>query len=186
MSYNTQITFDGVDDPAGRGGVGYGAAVGYNHLRDRLLLGAELMFTDAPDPDPYTFDPAVIGFSEMDVLRGASVGLDVRAGVLLTKSILAYGAVGYSANHQSVRLDGVPLEEFANGSGPKRYGAVQLTAGLEWAFHERVGIRTSFRKLNGVDLSAEDFGTIPMDASLSRLDVEPSQQHFFTSILIRV
>jgi len=185
VSYNTQITFDGVDDPAGRGGLGYGAFVGFNLVENRLLLGAELVIHRAPDPDPYTFDPQVIGFFEMDVVQNASIGLDVRGGLLLTKKILAYGSLGPSRAQQTVRIDGVSLESFATGAEPETFIAMQVGAGLEWAFHRRFGIRTSIRKSKGVDLSAEDFGTIPRDASLSRLDVEPSQLHFFTSMVIR-
>ena len=70
ISYDTQITFDGVDDPAGRGGAGYGAFFGYNHTYEKLSVGAELLFNLASDPDPYTFDPAVVGFAELDLRRG--------------------------------------------------------------------------------------------------------------------
>ena len=95
ISYNTQITFDGVDDPAGRSGAGYGAVVGYNHTYEKVLVGAELVFNLASDPDPYTFDPAVVGFSDMDVRRAASFGLDVRVGYLVIEKILLYATLGY-------------------------------------------------------------------------------------------
>ena len=42
ISYNTQITFDGVDDPAGRGGFGYGVFVGRNWTFKKLLVGGEV------------------------------------------------------------------------------------------------------------------------------------------------
>lgn len=186
ISYNTQITFDGVDDPAGRGHVMYGAFLGYNHAPQTLLAGAELSVHLAPPPDPYTFDPAVVGFSELDLRRGASVGLDLRAGYVLLKRLLLYGNVGYSVNRQSVRIDGVPLEEFAGGAAPQTFGAFQFGAGLEGMFHPHVGIRTSVRTLAGHDLSATDFGTIPTDASLARFDVEPSQVQFLVGLIVHV
>lgn len=185
ISYNTQITFDGVDDPAGRGGAGYGAFFGYNHTYQKLLVGAEVLFNLASDPDPYTFDPAVVGFAELDVRRGTSVGLDVRAGYLVTEKILLYGTVGYSANKQSVRVDGVPLDQFAGGAAAEEFGAFEFGAGLEVAIHPQLGIRVSFRSLAGHDLNATDFGTIPTDASLTRFDVEPSQQQFFAGLMFR-
>ncbi len=185
ISYNTQITFDGVDDPAGRSGAGYGALLGYNHTYAKVLVGAELVFNLASDPDPYTFDPAVVGFSEMDVRRAASIGLDLRAGYLVIQRILLYAAIGYSANTQSVRMDGVPLEQFAGGAAEEAFGAFQYGGGLEVALHRKLGFRFSFRTLRGHDLSATDFGTIPTTASLTRFDVEPSQQQFFVGLLFR-
>ncbi len=185
ISYNTQITFDGVDDPAGRGGAGYGAFFGYNHTYEKLSVGAELLFNLASDPDPYTFDPAVAGFAELDLRRGASFGLDVRAGYLMTERFLLYGSVGYSANKQSVRIDGVPLDQLAGGAAAEEFGASQFGTGLEVAIHPKLGIRVSFRSLTGHDLNVTDFGTIPTDASLTRFDVEPSQQQFFAGLIFR-
>ena len=186
ISYNTQITFDGVDDPAGRGGAGYGAFFGYNHAAEKLLVGAELLFNLASDPAPYTFDPAVVGFAELDLRRGTSFGLDVRAGYLLTEKLLLRGSVGYSANKQSVHIDGVPLDQFAGGAAAEEFGAFQFGAGLEVAIHPKLGIRVSFRSLAGHDLNAADFGTIPTDASLTRFEVEPSQQQFFVGLMFRL
>ena len=185
ISYNTQITFDGVDDPAGRGGAGYGAFFGYNHTYEKLLVGAELLFNLPSDPDPYTFDPAVVGFAEFDLRRGASFGLDVRAGYLIIEKFLLYGRVGYSANKQSVRIDGVPLDQFAGGAAAEEFGALQFGTGLEVAIHPKLGIRGSFRSIAGHDLNVTDFGTIPTDASVTRFDVEPSQQQFLPGLMFR-
>ncbi len=186
ISYNTQITFDGVDDPAGRGGVGYGVFLGYNQMYKKALLGAELMLNLPSVPDPYTFDPVVTGFSDLDLRRRASFGLDVRAGFLLSKRVKLFGSLGYSANKQSVRIDKVPLEEFAGGAADVSFGIFQVGAGLEIALHKRIGIRFLFRTLTGQDLNITDFGSIPIEASLMRFDVEPSQQQFFTGIIFRV
>lgn len=185
ISYNTHITFDGVDDPAGRGDVMYGAFMGYNYIYAKLLIGAEGFFNLASHPEPYTFDPAVTGFAEMDVRRGASMGLDFRAGFVVTKRILLYGSVGYSANNQSVRINDVPLDLFAGGASDEAFGAFQFGAGLEIALHPKLGLRTSIRTLAGHDLSATDFGTIPRDASLTYFDVEPSQVQFLTGLMFR-
>lgn len=186
ISYDTQITFDGVDDPAGRGGLGYGVFLGFNHFSGRWLVGLELASHGASVPNPYTFDPNIIGFSNLDLRRGVSVGLDVRAGTRIGRQFLLFGTVGYSVNQQSVRIDGVPLDEFAGGAGDKRFGAMQVGAGLEMNVFARVALRVSFRSLSGHDLSAADFGTIPTNASLTRFDVEPGQQHFFVGWRIRV
>lgn len=185
ISYNTQITFNGLDDPAGRGGAGYGAFFGYNHTYKKLLVGADLLFNLASDTDPYTFDPAVVGFSELDLRRGASVGLDARAGYLITGKILLYGSVGYSFNKQSVYIDGIPLDQFAGGATTKKFGAFQYGGGLEVVIHPKLGIRFSFRSLSGYDLNVTDFGTIPADASLTRFDVEPGQQQFLAGLMFR-
>lgn len=186
ISYNTQINFDGVDDPAGRGGMGYGAFFGYSHTYKKILVGAELVFNLASDPDPYTFDPALAGFSELEVRRGTSIGLDVRGGLVVIEKILVYGSVGYSANKQSVYIDGVPLDQFEGGAAPEKYGALQVGAGLEVAILSVLGLRVSFRTLTGHDLNATDFGTIPIDASLTHLDVKPSHQQFFAGLIIRL
>ena len=68
-------------------------------------------------PNAYTFDPAVIGFSALDLERGASLGLDLRTGYLL-KKLMIYGSLGYSHNKQTVLIDGTPLDQFSGGSGP--------------------------------------------------------------------
>ena len=183
ISYNTQITFDGVNDPAGRGGAGYGAFFGYNHAYGKLLLGAELLLNSASVPDPYTFDSAVVGFAELDLRRGISFGLDVHIGYLITEKILLYGSVGYSGNKQSVRIDGVLLDQFAGGAATEKFGTFQVGAGLEAAIHPKLGIRVSFRSLAGHDLNVADFGTILTEASITRFDVEPSQQQFFAGLI---
>lgn len=185
ISYNTQITFDGVDDPAGRSGGGYGAFFGYNYTNTKLLVGAEILINFASKPGPYTFDPAVVGFAELDLQRGASAGLDFRVGYLVIDRILLYGNVGYSANKQSVHLDGVSLQQFAGGAAAEKFGAFQFGVGVEAAIHLKVSFRFSYRSLAGHDLNATDFGTIPIDASLTRFDVEPSQQQFLAAIVFR-
>ncbi len=185
VSYNTQINFDGVDDPAGRGGFLYGAFVGYNQPFGKMVVGAELLVHAASVPDPYTFDPRVVGFAALDLRRGTSVGLDARAGYLVHQRLLLYGNVGFSVNEQSVRIDGVPLEQIAGGAADKQFGAFQYGAGLAFAAHRKLRVRFSFRTLAGHDLSAIDFGTIPQDAALTHLDVAPRQQQFLTGLLFR-
>ncbi|MGH1365996.1 MAG: outer membrane protein [Calditrichia bacterium] len=182
-SYNTQITFDGVNDPAGRGGLGYSALFGYNHTDKKWVVGSELSFHFASVPNPYTFDPAVTGFAELDLRRDISVGLDIRTGYLVVKKILIYGNVGYSVNRQSVRIDNVPLDQFEGGAGTETFGALQFGGGLEFSVLAKLSMRTSFKYLGGHDLSAIDFGTIPTDASLTRFDVEPSQQQFLLGLI---
>lgn len=185
ISYNTQITFDGVDDPAGRGGFGYGACAGYKRSYQNLLIGAELLFNLPSEPDPYTFDPDVAGFSDLDLQRAASIGLDLQAGYIIIKRILIYGGLGYSANKQSVAIDSTPLDQFSGGAAAKNFGAFQFGLGLEFAIHPKLNIRTYVRTLSGHDLNASDFGTIPTDAALTFFDVEPSQQQFFTGLMFR-
>jgi len=183
ISYNTQITFDGVDDPAGRGGLGYSALFGYNRTDKKWLIGTELSFHFASVPNPYTFDPAVTGFTELDLRRDISVGLDIRAGYLVFKKILIYGNVGYCVNKQSVRIDDVLLDRFEGGAEAETFGALQFGGGLEFAIQTKLSMRASFKSLGGHDLSATDFGTIPTDASLTRFDVEPSQQQFLLGLI---
>ena len=98
---------------------------------------------------------------------------------------MLYGSIGYSTNKQSVRIDGVPLEQFAGGAGDKTFGTFQFGAGLEMAIHPVLGIRFSFRSLSGYDLNATDFGTIPTDASLTRFDVEPGHLQFLGGLMFR-
>ena len=184
VSYNTQITFDGVDDPAGRGGFGYGLFFGYSHMLGDARLGAELLLNAASVPDPYTFDAANTGFAALDLRRGASYGLDVRIGYVFVNRLLVFGSAGISANRQSVRLDDVPLDEFEGGADAASFGAAQLGAGLEIAVHQRVGVRFLFRTLVGRDLDIADFGSAFDNVSLTRFDVEPKQQQFFTGVVV--
>ncbi len=116
-------------------------------------------------------------------LRKRALGM--APGYLVTEKILPYGNVGYSANKQSVRIDGVPLDQFAGGAAAQKFGALMFGAGLEVAIHPKLGVRVSFRSLAGHDLNATDFGTIPTDASLTRFDVEPSQQQFLAGLMFR-
>ncbi len=184
ISYNTQITFDGVDDPAGRGGAGYGAFLGYNFVSGNFLLGAEILLNLATVPGPYTFDATVVGFSELDVRRGSSAGLDLRIGYLIAGRFLLNAKAGYSANSQSVRVKG-PLEIVPMEVSRDSFHRFQLGAGFEATVHPNIAIRFSFRRLAGLDLKKADFGEIPTFTSLNRFDVEPSQQQFFSGVVLR-
>lgn len=185
VSYNTQITFDGVDDPAGRSGATYGAFLGFSRVYRPWLAGAEVFFNLASEPGAYTFDPAVTGFSEMDVHRGVGIGLDAQGGYIVFERILLYAALGASFNEQSVRIDGVPLDEFEGGSEAEKFVTLQVGAGLAFAVRRELAIRVSFRSVSGRDLDASDFGPIPIDASLTRFDVEPRQQQFLAGLIGR-
>ncbi len=186
ISFNTQITYDGVDDPAGRGDVMYGVFLGYNQLYEKLLVGVELSFNGASHPEPYTLEPATVGFVDLDLQRGVNLGLDVRGGYLLVNRLLVSGSVGYSINRQAVRIDGVPLAEFEGGAADAVFGTLQFGAGLEVAVSPSLGIRTTVRTFTGHDLSVSDFGTIATDASVNRLDVEPSEQQFLLGVYYRL
>lgn len=54
---------------------------------------------------------------------------------------------------------------------------------MEAALGNRMGARFSFKARSGVDLDASDFGSIPIDASLSRFDVEPELLQFFFGLV---
>jgi len=185
VSYNTHITFDGLDDPAGRGGFLYGAVSGYNRLNGRWILGVEGTLTRASVPGPYTFDPAITGFAELDLRHDTGVGLDGRVGRLWGDRTLVYASVGYSVVTQSVRLDGVLLSDFEGGAEPVTSGTVQYGAGIEVAIGERVGLRFSLRRLGGHDLSAGDFGTAVSSVGLSAFDVQPSQDQLLVGARYR-
>lgn len=183
ISYNTQITFDGVDDPAGRGGGGIGIFLGYNRVFGSWLIGAESFTNFATIPDPYTFNPMATGFSELDLRRGASYGLDMRMGYQFVDKILIFASIGFSANRQSVRIDGVPLDQFSGGASPIHFVAWQPSLGIEFSLHPRWGLRFLFRFFSGRDLELEDFGSVFSDVSLARFDVEPEQQQFLTGLI---
>ena len=183
ISYNTQITFDGVDDPAGRGGGGFGLFGGYNYVLDGFVIGAELHLNTATIPDPYTFDPARVGFADLDLRRGASYGVNLRAGYAVLPRLMLYGVTGLSGNRQSVRLDGMLLEQFEGGISTENYAAWQWGAGLEIALSAKVRLRFLFRTLSGPDMSIEDFGAAFDNVSLTFFDVEPEQQQIFTGLI---
>ncbi len=178
VSYNTDITFDGVDDPAGRGAFGYGAFIGYNHGFGAWLVGAEATVTGATEPDPYTFDPARTGFAELDLRRGTGVGLEARAGRVVAGRVLIHAIAGYAVATQQVYLDEVPLSQFPSGSASETFGTVLLGGGIDVPLSSKVGFRFVFRSLGGHDLSADDFGSVVPDAGLTFLDVEPGQHQF--------
>ncbi len=185
ISYNTQITFDGVDDPAGRGGLGYGGFLGYRRVFKKLVVGGELRVNGVNEPNPYTFDPLVIGFSELDLKRQASWGMDFKGGYLFNR-LLIFGSVGYRRNKQSVLIDGTPLDQFVGGSDPKGFGRILLGLGLEVAVNSALSVRCAFEQMEGHDLDRSDFGTIATNAALQRLDVEPSLQQFFIGTVVRL
>ncbi len=185
VSYNTQITFDGVDDPAGRGGFGYSAFFGYSKLFNKLLVGGECHITGEKEPDPYTFDPAVTGFSDLELKRSASLGFDLRGGYL-HKRLLLYGSLGYARHKQTVLIDGVPLDQFSGGSDPERFGRILLGLGLEIAVTQRLSIRGSFKHMRGHDLDRTDFGSVATSAGLQRLDVEPNLLQIFTGVIFHI
>ncbi len=185
ISYNTQITFDGVDDPAGRGGVGYGAFFGYNRVSDNFVTTGEFLINWASTPSPYTFDPAVTTFAELDLHRGASIGADIRLGYIIIHRAQMFAGIGYSINTQSVLLDGTPLDEFPEGASDKRFGSFQWSGGLAFAFSSALRFRFTFRSLSGYDLLTGDFGSVPVTAGLARFDVEPVQQQFLFALVYR-
>ncbi len=185
ISYNTQINFDGVDDPAGRGGGGFGLFSGYNVVRNGFVAGVELYLNTATIPDPYTFDPLRVGFADLDLRRGASYGIDLRLGYAILPRLMLYGVTGPSGNYQSVRLDNTPLEQFDGGRSAENYAAWQWGAGLEIALSAKVHLRFLFRTLAGPDMSITDFGAAFDNVNLTFFDVEPEQQQFLTGLLYR-
>ncbi len=185
ISYNTQITFDGVDDPAGRSAAGYGGFLGYNFLSDNMLLGAEFILNFASVPGPYTFDQTTNGFSELEVRRGTSAGLDLRIGYLIAGRFLFNVKAGYSANSQSVRIKEDPLEIDPMEISRESFGRFQLGAGFEASVHPNIAIRFSFRTLAGFDLEKADVADVPPLNAFNRFDVEPSQQQFFSGVVLR-
>ena len=185
ISYNTQITFDGVDDPAGRGGAGFGAAAGFRWVRGRVVFGPEIILNQATVPDPYTFDAAAVGFSELDLRRALSFGADFRLGVLLAGRVLPFAALGLSVNHQSERVDGTSLEDVPGGASPETFGAVQFGAGAELAFSNHLRARFVLRSLKGIDRTADDFGRA-LNPALNRFDVEPRQIQFFSGMVLQL
>ncbi len=182
VSYNTRIAFDGVFDPAGRGGLVYGVSGGYDHAFGLWIVGAEATITAASVPDPYTFDPAVTGFAELHLRRGTSAGLNVRGGYVLGGRVLVHAGVGISVATQSVRLDGRPLSDFEGGSEAERFVTLQRSLGVEGGVGSRVRLGFSFRSSAGHDLSADDFGRVVDDASLTFFDLEPSQDEFIFGV----
>lgn len=185
ISYNTQITFDGVDDPAGRSAAGYGGFLGYNVLSDNILLGAEFILNFASAPGPYTFDQAANGFSELEVRRGTSAGLDLRIGYLIAGRFLLNAKAGYSANSQSVRIKEDPLEIDPMEISRESFRRFQFGAGFEASVHPNIAIRFSFRTLAGFDLEKADVTDVPTLNAFNRFDVEPSQQQFFSGVVLR-
>lgn len=178
ISYNTQITFDGVDDPAGRGAFGFGAFVGYNHALESWLVTAEATLTGGTEPGPYTFDATRTGFAELDLERGMGVGLSARVGRMVAGRALIQLIVGYSVATQTVSLDGVPLSEIPGGSDGETFGTFQLGGGVDIPLSSTLGFRFVFRSLGGHDLSADDFGSVVSDTSLTFFDVEPGVHQF--------
>lgn len=185
ISYNTQITFDGVDDPAGRSAAGYGGFLGYNFLSDNILLSAEFILNFASVPGAYTFDETANGFSELEVRRGTSVGLDLRIGYLIAGRFLLNAKAGYSANSQSVRIKEDPLEIDPMEISRESFARFQLGAGFEASVHPNIAIRFSFRTLAGFDLEKSDVADVATLNTFNRFDVEPSQQQFFSGVVLR-
>ena len=183
VNYNTQITFDGVNDPAGRGGELYGALLGYNQTYNRLFIALEMFYNFASDIDPYTFDPDVVGFSELNLQQGNRFGLDASVGYLLTKIIVLYGTIGCSTNKQSVFIDGKPLDQYSGGATAENYFSFQFGAGLEVAIHSWLVIRVSFKNIDGNDMKTTDFGTIPANAGLTHFELESSQHQFLIGLI---
>ena len=173
-------------NPAGRGAFVAGASLGYNRVTGRWLLGVEGNLARASVPDPYTFDPSVTGFAELDLRQDVGVGLDGRLGLRWSNATLVYASVGYGVGTQSVRLDGVPLSDFEGGSEPATFGAVRFGAGIEVAIAERIGLHLSVRTSAGHDLAARDFGTLVPSSGLSFFDVEPSQDQFLIGARYRL
>lgn len=185
VSYNTQITFDGVDDPAGRGGIMYTAFVGLDRVQSGWLVGGEVVLIASSVPDPYTFDPATAGFAELDLRRGTSIGVDGRAGRVIGEKILVHMNLGYAVATQSVRFDGVPLPELG-GADHRTFGTLQYGGGVEIATGSALGFRFVWRALGGSDLSADDFTPLVAQGALTFFDVEPSQHHFVFGARLRL
>ena len=163
----------------------YGVALGYLRPLGRWVLGLETTLGSATVPDPYTFDPSVTGFAELDLRRERGVSLAGRAGRVVAERLLVHGSIGYARATQSVRLDGVRLSEYG-GSGDVTFGTLLLGAGSEVGGATRRGLRFDFRSLGGHDLSADDFGSVVPDAGLTFLDVEPGQHRLTFGVRYRL
>lgn len=123
-----------------RDGVTYGGYVGYDHQIEDFVLGVEAGFS----PNGKTLNAAVPGGSiELDSKWNADVS--VRAGVVVSPRLLAYGRVGYALNRY--RISG-----FATGnstpiaSESETADGIMFGGGLEYAASERASFRAEYRR----------------------------------------
>ncbi len=177
------ITFDSVRDPAGRGRFGFGVLAGYNYTVDNFLIGAEFFFSVAADADPFTFDPAVVGFSDLELDRRPAFGLDARAGYIVTRRILVFGTLGYGASKHKYLVDGTPLDEITGKSPSGSFGTFRYGGGIEGAITRNLHLRLTYRKFSGDDLSTIDFEPLVSNAGLNNFDLKPDERQIMLGIL---
>lgn len=177
------ITFDGVRDPAGRGRFGFGGFVGYNYTADNFLIGAEVSSTVATDADPFTFDPGVVGFSELELDRGPAFGVDVHAGYIVARRILVFGTLGYGRSELKYFVDGIPLDEITGKSPSGSIGSVRYGGGVDGAITRHLHLRLIYRRLSGGDLSTSDFEPLVSDAGLDHFDFSPNESQILLGAL---
>ena len=179
------IRFDGVRDPAGRGRFGFGVLGGYNYTLGSFLGGAEVSLNAATDADPFTFDPAVVGFSNLELDRGLALGLDARAGYIVAQRILLFGTLGYGVSEHEYLIDGTPLDEITGRSSSGSFGAFRYGGGIEAAIASHLHLRLIYRRFSGEGLSTEDFEPLASDAGLDHFDLELDEKQILLGILWR-
>lgn len=177
------ITFDGVRDPAGRGRVGFGAFAGYGYAVRSFLIGAEGFLSVAADADPFTFDPAVVGFSALQLDRGPALGLTARAGYVVAHRLLVFGTLGYGASDHAYLVDGTPLDEITGTTRSGSFGAVGYGGGIEGALADGLHLRLTYWRMPGDDLSTVDFEPLIGNAGLTFFDLEPVESQFLLGVL---
>ena len=183
ISSDALIIFDGVTDPAGRGRFGSGVFASYGQTVDRLLIGAEIFANLASNADPFTFDSAVTGFSELTLDWGRTFGINARAGYLIRSRILAFGIIGYGTSKYDYLIDGTLLDQITGGEQSGTFGAFRYGGGVEGAITNSFHLRLTYRTLSGNDLLTADFEPLPSNAGLTRFTLEPSESQFLFGVL---
>lgn len=132
-TFNT--TLDGKRD-----GVTYGGYVGYDHQFENFVLGVEAGFS----PDGRTLNAAVPGGSiELDSKWSADVS--VRAGVVVSPRLLAYGRVGYALNRY--RINGFTTGNSTPvASESETADGIMFGGGVEYAATDGFSLRAEYRR----------------------------------------
>ena len=173
-------------DPACRGRFDSEAFASDAQTVDRLLIGAEIFANLASRADPFAFDSAVTGFSELTLDRGRTFGINGRAGYLIRSRILAFGIIGCGTSKYDYLIDGTLLDQITGGEQSGTFGAFRYGGGVEGAITNSFHLRLTYRRFSGNDLLTDDSEPLPSNAGLTRFTLEPSESQFLFGVLWKI
>lgn len=122
-------------------GLTYGGFIGYDKQFDQIVVGVEADFSS----NGKTLRSTLPGGGSIDLDSKWTATASVRAGIVVTPKLLAYGRVGYGLNRYTIRAftagNNTPV-----ATGKATGDGLVYGGGLEYAINRNASFRLEYRR----------------------------------------